>query len=396
MREGLQILDADRHVLEPIEMWKEYLPPEYRAGAPYYEAQVPQESLEQRVARLGPKGLLPPLPVLMLDGQPVQARLSERARVEVAWSLSQRHADPSAGSTSLHHLRSMERTGVDLAFFYPTSASFLLRIDGLDPARAAAFARAYNDWLRDFCRAGPERLRGAGALSLHDPVRLVTELERVAGFGWKAVVVPPNPVNGRTLSHPDYEPFWSACERHSIAVAIHEGTHARLPTAGADRFTTRFALNASSHPLEQMLALLTLIEGGVLERHPGLRVAFLEAGCGWVPYWLWRLDMAYGYMAGEVPENVRMKPSEYFRRQCFVAIEPEEPGLPEVVRALGTDNLLFGTDYPHADHGSDIVDHVISLRAMLSDQLVRKLLWDNPARFYGLDAGPDPLSTPSR
>jgi predicted TIM-barrel fold metal-dependent hydrolase len=394
MREGLRLLDSDRHVLEPIEMWNEYLPPEYREGAPYYEALAPQESLEQRVARLGPKGLLPLVPLLMLDGQPALARLSERAMIELAWGFSQRLMTASVGSTPTQHLRSMEQSGVDLAFFYPTSASFLLRIDGMEPARAAAFASAYNDWLRDFCRASPERLHGVGALSLHEPTRMVAELERVAGFGWRVVVLPPNPVGGRTLSHPDYEPFWSSCERLGIAVAIHEGTHARLPTAGAERFTTRFGLNASSHPLEQMLALLTLIEGGVLERHPGLRVAFLEAGCGWVPYWLWRMDATWTHMAGEVAENVRMKPSEYFRRQCFVAIEPEEPGLVGVVQQLGADNLLFGTDYPHADHGDDIVDHVMSLRAVLSDEVIRKLLWDNPARFYGLSAGPGELSSP--
>ncbi|MDY7228947.1 amidohydrolase family protein [Hyalangium rubrum] len=384
MRDGSRILDADRHVLEPIGLWKEYLPAEYRAGAPYYETHAATESLQQRVARLGPKGMLPPMPVLMLDGQPVLNKLTERARVEVTWGMAQRHKDASAGATPTHHLRSMEHSGVDLAVFYPTAASFLLRIDGMEPARAAAFARAYNNWLRDFCQTNPERLLGAGALSLHDPSRMVEELERVAGFGWKVVVVPPNPVNGRTLSHPDYEPFWSACERLSMAVTIHEGTHVRLPTAGAERFDTRFALNASSHPLEQMLALLTLIEGGVLERHPRLRVAFLEAGCGWVPYWLWRMDATWQHMAGEVSENVRLKPSEYFRRQCFVTIEPEEPGLAEVVRLLGTDNLMFGTDYPHADHGDDLVEHALGLRSVLSQEALHKLLWDNPARFYGI------------
>jgi predicted TIM-barrel fold metal-dependent hydrolase len=133
-----------------------------------------------------------------------------------------------------------------------------------------------------------------------------------------------------------------------------------------------------------MLALLTLIEGGVLERHPGLRVAFLEAGCTWVPYWLWRLDATWKHMAGEVAENVRLMPSEYFRRQCFVSIEPEEPGLQEVIRLLGPDNLLFGTDYPHADHGDDILDHALALRAVLSDNVLHKLFWENPNRFYGL------------
>jgi predicted TIM-barrel fold metal-dependent hydrolase len=384
MREGLRLLDSDRHVIEPIEMWKEYLPPEYKDGAPYEEIIAPEETLEQRLARLGPKGMLPITPTLMLDGEPAWNRFSERAMVELAWSIAQRTVAYAQGITPSHHLRTMKETGMDVAFLYPTMGLCLLRIDGMEPARATAFARAYNHWLRDFCRADPERLRAVGALCLHEPEALPGEVEHIASFGWKAVVIPPNPVGGRTLAHPAYEPFWSTCERLSISVSLHEGSNVRLPTAGAERFTSRFALNASSHPLEQMLAILTLIEGGVLERHPRLRVGFFEAGCGWLPYWLWRLDNTYQFMGGEVAENVRMKPSEYFRRQCFIAVEPEEPGILEVIRLLGTDNLLFGTDYPHADHGDDIVDHLMGLRAVLPEDTLRKLLWDNAARYYGL------------
>ncbi|MBU8898649.1 amidohydrolase [Corallococcus sp. H22C18031201] len=388
MRDGLRILDADRHVIEPVEMWREYLPPEYRAGAPYQELLAPRESLPQRAARLGPKGLLPVPPTLMLDGQPAWNKVSERAHVEMAWTLYQRQGSLAVGASPQGQLRAMERTGLDVAFLYPTSALFLLRIDSMAPERATAFTRAYNDWLRDFCRANPERLRAVGAIPLHDPAAMVPELERVAGFGWKAVVLPPNPVRGRTLSHPDHEPFWSACERLGIAVALHEGTHARLPATGADRFDTRFAMHACSHPMEQMMALLALIEGGVLERHPALRVGFLEAGCGWLPSWLWRLDeVAFKYMGGEVAANVRRKPSEYFRRQCFIALEPGEPGIEAVVRAVGPDCLLVGTDFPHVDHDDAIVDEMASLRARLPEDVVRKLLWDNPARFYGLAPG---------
>jgi predicted TIM-barrel fold metal-dependent hydrolase len=388
MREGLRILDSDRHVIEPVEMWKEYLPPEYKDGAPYEEIIVPQESLEQRVARLGPKGLLPAIPTLMIDGQPAWNGVTERAMVEVAWGLAQRtvsYSTHSSGLTPAHHLQSMEQTGLDTAFLYPSYGLFLLRIDGMAPARATAFARAYNAWLRDFCSTAPDRLRGVGALCLHEPEALPGEVEHIASFGWKAVVIPPNPVGGRTLAHPAYEPFWSTCERLSMAVSLHEGSHARLPTAGAERFTTRFASNASSHPLEQMLAMLTLIEGGVLERHPRLRVGFFEAGCGWLPYWLWRLDNTYKFLSGEVAENMRMKPSEYFRRQCFISVEPEEPGIAEVVRLFGVDNLLFGSDFPHADHGDDIVDHLMGLRSVLPEDAMRKILWDNPSRYYGLD-----------
>lgn len=147
MREGLRILDSDRHVLEPVEMWKEYLPPEYKDGAPYEEIVAPQESLEQRIARLGPKGLLPPLPTLMLDGQPAWNNVTERGMVEVAWGLAQRTLSYSAGVTPDHHLEAMKQTGLDSAFLYPSYGLFLLRIDGMAPARATAFARAYNAWL---------------------------------------------------------------------------------------------------------------------------------------------------------------------------------------------------------------------------------------------------------
>lgn len=387
MRNGFRIVDADRHVTEPIEMWSSYLEPAFRAGAPYLEVRAPTESLEQRVKRLGVKAMLPPMSTLMLDGRPVWSGVSERAMVEMAWAVQQRPDSLAIAARPEAHVRQLEHSGIDLAFLYPTSALFLLRIDDMEPARAAAFARAYNSWLHDYCRTDPQRLRGVAVLSLHDPVLALAELERVVSLGFRALVLPPNPVRGRVLGDPVYEPLWEACERHSLAVALHEGTHVRLPEAGADRFHTRFALNACSHPMEQMMGLLALIEGGVLERHPGLRIALLEAGCGWVPYWLWRLDeVAWRHMGGEVAEHVPRKPSEYFRRQCFVSIEPGEPYLPELIGFLGADNLLFGSDFPHLDHGGEELEEALALRGRLSDEVLRKLLWDNPARFYGLGA----------
>ena len=171
-------------------------------------------------------------------------------------------------------------------------------------------------------------------------------------------------------------------------MGLHEGTHAYLPTAGADRFETRFAQHACSHPMEQMMALLDLVEGGVLERHPALRVALLEAGCGWLPYWLWRLDEEYAHLAGEVEERVRMKPSAYFRRHFLVGAEADEPLLPQVIEQVGEDSLLFGTDYPHLDHDEGQVARALALRGTIPDTALRKLLWDNAARLFGLDAAP--------
>jgi predicted TIM-barrel fold metal-dependent hydrolase len=137
--------------------------------------------------------------------------------------------------------------------------------------------------------------------------------------------------------------------------------------------------------MEQMMALLALLEGGVLERHPRLRVAFLEAGCGWLPYWLYRLDeVEHRHLAGEVAETVRRAPSAYFRDRCFVGFEPDEPYLPEVIPRVGAGSLLFGTDFPHPDADADAVARAVALRGTISDAVLQQLLADNAARFYGI------------
>lgn len=385
MREGFRILDADRHVVEPIGMWREYLPPELREHAPRHAPAVADEPLAARVARLGDRALMPLPPMPVLDGKPLYHHMTERAWLELASSAWQRAGRLGRLEEVEAHLEDMDREGIDLAMLYPTYALLVMGME-LPPALASGLARAYNTWLRDFCARAPERLRGAALVSPHAPELMVSELEWALAQGFRAVVLRPNPVGGRRLGHPAYERFWAECARHSVAVVLHEGTHAYLPAAGADRFESRFALHACSHPMEQMMAMLDLIESGTLERHPSLRVAFVEAGCGWVPYWLWRLDeVEYKHLAGEVSERVRMAPSAYFRRQCFVSFEPDEPLLPELIGHVGPDTLFFGTDFPHLDHDADIVAQALALRARLPEEALRKLLWDNAARFLGIE-----------
>jgi predicted TIM-barrel fold metal-dependent hydrolase len=278
----------------------------------------------------------------------------------------------------------MTQMGIDVAFIYPNYGLWLFAIDSLPAEVMGAFVRAYNTWLyEEFCSYDPARLKGVAAVNQHDPEDMVKELHRSANLGWKAVFLRPNPVKGRILSDPAYEPFWAACEDLDMAVGIHEGHWSRLPTTGADRFNTRFALHACSHPMEQMMALLALIEGGVLERHPQLRIGFLESGCGWLPYWLWRLDEEYQVTPWEVKDRVRLMPSEYFRRQCFIAVEPSEPYLSQLIDYIGSDNIIFGSDYPHMDHKPDIVSQVLKLEKDLAKETVEKILADNPTRFYG-------------
>jgi predicted TIM-barrel fold metal-dependent hydrolase len=378
----MSLIDCDRHVIEPIAMWRDYLPPPYQAGAPTLVDLAAREPARERLARLGPRGLEPLPPVPMLDGARLQRGFSEAAQREIARLTFQRAAQLEAATRPDGQLAAMDAAGVDVAFLFPTYALYLLAIDDMAADRAVAFAHAYNSWLHAYCQPDPRRLRGVGAIARHDPGAMLGELDRICELGWRAVVLRPNPVAGRQLADPAHEPFWAACAARGVAVALHEGTHARVPTTGADRFTTRFAQHACSHPMEQMMALLGLIEGGVLERHPTLRVGFLEAGCGWLPYWLWRLDDEYQQLAGEVAEHVRMPPSAYFRRQCFVSLEPGEPNLAAVIDAIGPDCLLFGSDAPHLDHEADTVERF--RRGPLPPELIARIADANPRRFFGL------------
>jgi predicted TIM-barrel fold metal-dependent hydrolase len=386
MLNGYRILDVDGHVVEPVDMWAKYLDPEFKSRAPVCDSSE-EAGLVDRVTRFGMKGILNnPVKGLKVDGQEIVNKISDQVWAEGTWAMATNYTDAAVrGFNAESQVMMMKRMGIDMTFLYPTVGLWMFAVDSMDPRLAAALVRAYNDWLRDFANHDPELMKCVGAISRHDPEDMVSELHRVAGFGWRAVFLRPNPVRGRLLSDPAYETFWSECERLNIAVAIHEGTHCRLQATGADRFNTRFAMHACSHPMEQMMALLALIEGGVLERHPALRVAFLEAGCGWLPYWLWRLDeLEYKNLDWEVKDRISMKPSEYFRRQCFVSVEPGEPYLDRIIDFIGEDKLLFGCDYPHMDHKPDVVEELLEFEEKLPRETIQKILWDNPRRFYGL------------
>jgi predicted TIM-barrel fold metal-dependent hydrolase len=138
-----------------------------------------------------------------------------------------------------------------------------------------------------------------------------------------------------------------------------------------------------AQPFEQMLGLGSFLGGGILERHPKLRVAFLEANCSWLPWLLWRLDEGYEREGDIFMTDLTMPPSEYFKRQCFISIEPDETPARHTIDDFGCDQLVFSTDYPHGD--SRYPEAVESfLKLPLSDADKRKILWDNCARFYGV------------
>jgi len=361
MLNNYSIIDADCHIVESFKLWEDYLEPEFKGHGP--------------------------LPDMTIDGQPFTHHIPEEIKAETVKRMLEYHTIAVLKNFDAEsQVRAIKQMGADIAFLYPTLGLWLFTVESMDANLAGALIRAYNFWLRDFCSYDPQILKGVGVVNSHNPEEMVPELQKIAGFGWKAVMLFPHPIKGRLLNHPAYEPFWSECERLGIAIGIHGISYARAPIVGSDRFSKRFAMHACAHPMENMMGLLALIEGGVLERHPKLRVGFLESGCGWVSYWLWRLDRDYNNFDWEVRDQMTMKPSEYFRRQCFVVMEASENYLPKMIDYIGTDNIIVGSDYPHIDHEPHLFKDTLALEEQLSKPILQKIFWDNAARFYGLES----------
>ena len=177
-----------------------------------------------------------------------------------------------------------------------------------------------------------------------------------------------------------------------MAIGVHEGFQPAVPPLGWDRRPSNFlVMHAVSHTFEQMFACAQLIAEGVLERHPGLRVVFLEAGGGWVPYWLARLDHQVDSYAGYAP-RMRLTPSEYFARQCWVSFEIDEVTLPALVPFVGADRIVWGSDYPHADSTfPGALDELRATVAPLPEAQQQLILSANAAALYRLGSDPQDL-----
>lgn len=373
-------VDADRHTIEPLELWQRELPDRWKHHAPYY-GWPDRAEFDAAVARRFAGAEVPalePLPIIMQDGEALTRGLPIEAQVELALVTRQRLAVWWSGATPYGQVAAMDHTGFDLACLVPTWTSYLLAVDGAEPQVTARLARIYNEWLASYCAAAPGRLEPIAAIPRHDPAHALEELRYALAKGWTAIVTRPNPIAGKTLGHPDWDPLWAACAEANVTLILHEGTHAKTATVGADRFTTRFAQHACSHPIEHMLAFTSLLEAGVLERHPRLKIGFLEAGASWVPFWLHRLDYEFGELWGEVRGRINQKPSDYFKRQCWVSVETDEP-LAQLIQNPGLDRLVFGTDYPHVDHALAQVDGLFD---ELGEPAKRRILSDNPLALY--------------
>jgi predicted TIM-barrel fold metal-dependent hydrolase len=285
-------------------------------------------------------------------------------------------------------LQAMDAEGIDIGVVYRTFAHMVVSIDNLEPAYATAYCAAFNDWLADYCRTNPKRLRPAAIVSLHDPELAAAEARRaVEKKGHVGVILLPMPIKDRYFNSPECDVLWKEITRLKVPLAFH-GTSGG---ASQDYVTNRFRgkpnfrtqNHASAFPLELMLAMSAMIVGGVLERFPDLRVGFLEGNCGWLPWWLHRLDDQWKKYGGGEAIKLSAKPSEYFKRQCFIGTDVDEDLLKVVIDESGDDNIVMSVDYPHADGPfPNGVKTFLDLPGV-SLESKRKIMWDNCLRLYG-------------
>jgi predicted TIM-barrel fold metal-dependent hydrolase len=369
---NFKVLDSDIHIIEPADLWPRYIDPEFRDRAPSGVTEFPGDL---RMAHNGQ-----PWGRVTTDSDATRRRQGH----DFAYNQERWRPFEERGWTSKMQLEALDMEGIDVAVIYPSRGLFALAIPDMDPRLAAAMARAYNNWLHEFCQENPDRLIGAGMISPFDVQDAVAETRRcVKELGFRGVFLRPNGVMGRNWHDPYYEPLWSVLEELEVPLGFHEGAGSQLRQVGEQFGANSMLKHVYCHPVEQMLAVGSFCGGGILERHPNLRVAFLEGNCSWLPFLLWRLDEHWERQGDVYAPELKMPPSEYFKRQGFASVECDEAPVKYVIDYLGDDRLVFSTDFPHGDSKfPKAVESFLTLP--IAEESKRKILWDNCAAYYGL------------
>lgn len=369
MNTKYDVIDADGHVLEPVDFWRTYIDPSFRERAP----QLVVDERGRTRLRVEDRFVGAPQGIGMIGSLGVD-------RTGDITSFQYEEGRPG-GFDPHARIPDMDLDGIDAAFLYPSMGLYAGAIE--DPELAAACCRAYNRWIVEYCAPYPDRLFPVAMLPMQSVDLAITELRYAReALGIRSGFVRPNQYLGRNLGDPAYDPLWATAQDLDFPIGVHEGSGG-MPSSVADRFRTPGARHICSHTMEMMLACLSIIWEGVCERYPRLRFAFLESGGGWVPGWLDRMDRHFANKGVFDEAPLSMPPSDYFRRQCWISFEPVEQSLTYVVDYIGPRNILWATDYPHPDGFFPGAPAMVA--AKVPDTHRQAVLAGGAMAFYGLD-----------
>ena len=291
--------------------------------------------------------------------------------------------DKISTTTAESWIQFVDGSKLDAAVLYPTAGLSFGLIQ--DPDWACVVARAYNNWLYDrYCKVD-SRLKGVAILPVHEPKEAakelhhaVTEQEMVAGL------LPAVTMLNKGYGHVDFHPIYEEAQKLNVPLAVHGAVSRGL---GFDFLQTMSMIHTLEHPLAQMIQLTSVVLDGVFDLFPKLRMGFLEAGAGWIPYMMDRMDEKFHIDRKRKHFPLSKRPSEYFKSgNVYITCETDEKTLDTVVREMGEDYMMYPTDFPHEREAGIFAKDIPEFweRTDLSERVKRKVFSENAKRFYNL------------
>ena len=407
------VFDCDSHVVEPPEIWDEYVPATVRA---WVKTQFHFHTDTD---------------LLCINGRVVPAARERSNAAEVGWPRWDKKLvgaltpgteewkarfgrvagcrDPQA------RLRDMDALGTDQVMLFP---SWFVRLALVrNPEAAQILTRAYNTWIHDYCAADRRRLFPCAVLPIQSVEGSIEELRRIAKLGFRAAAVRPCFWNGRYPTLPEFDPLWREFEELGIVLAMHtfpsrealtaEWAERIARTRGSGQgllFTDEavvyspgqfvsnivFAMDpqidsseALGFTLEAMTWLTTVLMSGWLEKFPRLRAAVLESNASWLPLVLARSRSFLDLYRFQRTREIR-PPRDVFYERCFIAFESDEEPVYrmwDVYEDVG----IWSSDYPHHDAEDAWEALELMARHKVPEEVQAKLLGENARRLYGID-----------
>jgi uncharacterized protein len=369
------VVDADGHILEPPDLWENYLEPKYRPRAIkvvkndkgleclQYDGKLAQQAQPGFLSALGGMG----------REQDELRPAAERTYVGCA---------PFGSMNAAERIELLNRENLAKAVLYPT-LGILWEAEVEDVELSQAYCRAYNRWIAEFCRPYSDRLIPIAHLSLGDPQAAAQELERAVKDGCRGAFVAPFTITRKPHGHPNHDPVFAKSQELDVPLAIH-------PT-----FEPRGLNRARFHGMERMpllgvmasvilqQPLTTFFQFGVFDKFPKLKVVVLESGSSWLGFWMDRMDEGYeAWMGRTLP--LKKKPSDYVRSQVWISGDPDEQATAYVVDFVGRDRFFWASDFPHPDHGGKYLAALERMVAPMSPEARRGVVGENVIKCYNL------------
>ena len=381
---ALQTIDVDQHLFESRTTWSDHIDPAQRSDAlSISDDEAGWPWLTWRGRQLTPLEVPIPERSALIGEDRLRRLRGERAPASFDELV------PDSYRLAGARLALLDEFGIDAAVMFPNYGLLWEQRLASDRVAQRANARAYNRFMADLCGEGAGRLFGVAHVLLHDPAWAVEEIARVRAQGVRLAMIAPAPVNGKPLSHPDFDPVWAAFSAEGVAPVFHVSEfESPIDPAwrqgeqedGEQLFDSIFLYLAPA------IALANLILHGVLERFPDLRIGVVELTASWVPSFLLHIDGAsdfYTLRHGEPFHKLAERPSEYFLRQVRVAALPYE--MPNrLVPKVGEDTYMIGSDWPHAEGVADPRAAAERAVAGLADSARGNILGANAAWLLGL------------